>query len=60
MSDRATGSAGPDLDRWTEILPDDDSDDAIRIGDAGDLLALVAVTVFVLAVSGWVAISVWF
>jgi hypothetical protein len=60
VSDRATGSAGPDLDRWTEILPDDDSEDAIRIGDAGDLLALVAVTLIVLAVAGWLAISAWF
>ena len=60
MSDRATGSAGPDLDRWTEILPDDDSEDAIRLDDARDLLALVAVTAALLVVSGWLAISVWF
>jgi hypothetical protein len=60
VSDRATGSAGPDLDRWTEILPDDDSEDAIRLDDARDLLALVAVTAALLVVSGWLAISVWF
>ena len=60
MSDRANGSSAPDIDRWTEILPDDDSDDAIRIGDAGDLLALVAVTLIVLAVAAWLAISAWF
>lgn len=37
--------------------PDDDSDDAVRLSDAGDLLFLVAVTIGIVAAGAWAVVG---